>query len=412
MSVSHRKIVEVSVHLSTRPKPYSILTFLALLVLLLTVPALAQPTAHANVRQSLVTSSSDWSIYGYNAQHTNFNPNETLINPTNVSKLVPKWTVSTEAYGRSTPIVSNGIVYTAYAPYLTAYSVNTGTQLWSVRVGFIGFSSTPLVANGAVYIDSLGALTAYNAKTGAMLWMTKMTRVANSQSASVFANGFVYEAWTSGFLYAYNATSGKIVWSANMGTVPYTSPTVYNNLVYIDSAYSVLAFNTFTGKRVWSFTTEGYLTSTATIANGVLYIGEADFIIYALNAVTGKKLWITSSHTHHQTIAIAAANGILYSYEGDLSAFNLKTGKHLWTAPIGIGVTPSPGIAVANGVIYAGSYDDNRHAKLYAFNASTGSRLWSYEVGQNEVYVPIVSNGTVYITSDKGTLTAFHLPGH
>ena len=404
--------MEVSVHLSTRPKRHSILTFLTLLVLFLAAPALAQSTAHASTRQSLATHASDWSVYGYNAQHTNFNPNETLINSTNVSKLVPKWTISTEAYGRSTPIVSNGIVYTAYAPYLTAYSISTGTLLWSVRVGFIGFSSTPLVANGAVYIDSLGALTAYNAKTGAMLWITKMTRVANSQSASVFANGFVYEAWTSGFLYAYDATSGKIVWSANMGTVPYTSPTVYNNLVYIDSAYSVLAFNALTGKRVWAFTTEGYLTSTATVANGTLYIGEQDFIIYALNATTGKKLWTTPNGSHDYTLSLAAANGILYSYEGGVAAFNLKTGKHLWTVPIGIGVTPSPGIAVANGVIYAGSYDDNRRAKLYAFNASTGSRLWSYEVGRIEVYVPIVSNGTVYITSDKGTLTAFHLPGH
>ena len=284
-------------------------------------------------------------------------------------------------------------------------------QLWSIKVGFIGFSSTPLVANGAVYIASLGAFTAYNARTGAVLWTDKL-RIGNSYAEPTLANGLLYESWDSGILYAFNLATGAIVWSTNTGTVLYGSPAVANGFVYIDIAYSLVAYNAFTGRKAWSFSAQEPATSAVTVANGVVYVGESDFTIYALNATTGKKLWSVPNGSHEYTLSLAIANGMLYSYQGNVAAFNLKTGRHLWTASIGIGVTPSPGIAVANGVVYVGSYDYNRHPKLYALNANTGIRLWSYGVGQYQTYVPVVSNGMVYIGSDRAMLVAFHLPGH
>ena len=401
--------------LSTRRQQYTILVPLVCLTLLLTVLSLAQPTVYASSRQPLATSSSDWSMYGYNAQHTNFNPSETLINATNVSKLVPKWTISTYSYVQATPVLSNGVVYVSSAPYLTAYNINSGVQLWSVKVGFMAFYATPLVANGMVYIASLGTFTAYSASTGAVLWTDKL-RIANSYAEPTMANGLIYESWDSGVLEAFNPINGAIVWSTSTGTVLYNSPAVANGLVYIGVAYSIVAYNAFTGKKVWSFLAQEYITSAVTTADGVVYFGVnggGDRSIYALNALNGKKIWnVLSGGVHGLSISFAVANGVLYSYQGDVAAFNLKTGKHLWTASIGIGVTPSPGVAVANGVVYAGSYDGNWHSKLYALNASTGAQLWSYNVGQLETYVPIVVDSTVYVGSDRATLVAFHLPGH
>ena len=57
--------------------------------------------------------------------------------------------------------------------------------------------------------------------------------------------------------------------------------------------------------------------------------------------------------------------------------------------------------AVANGVVYVGSDDDN----VYALNASTGAKLWSYTTGGYVDSSPAVANGVVYVGSATATCT-------
>jgi outer membrane protein assembly factor BamB len=61
--------------------------------------------------------------------------------------------------------------------------------------------------------------------------------------------------------------------------------------------------------------------------------------------------------------------------------------------------------AVANGVLYIGSWDNN----VYALNASTGTELWSYATGGQVHSSPAVTNGVVYVGSDDGKVYAFGL---
>ena len=58
-------------------------------------------------------------------------------------------------------------------------------------------------------------------------------------------------------------------------------------------------------------------------------------------------------------------------------ALHARTGASLWSYTTGDYVASSP--AVANGVVYVGSWDGN----LYVLNASTGALLWSYPAGVN-----------------------------
>jgi outer membrane protein assembly factor BamB len=61
--------------------------------------------------------------------------------------------------------------------------------------------------------------------------------------------------------------------------------------------------------------------------------------------------------------------------------------------------------AVANGVVYVGSYDNN----VYALDASTGAKLWSYTTGNAIGSSPTVANGVVYVGSGDNNLYAFGL---
>ena len=103
----------------------------------------------------------------------------------------------------------------------------------------------------------------------------------------------------------------------------------------------------------------------------------------------------------------AVANGVVYvgSYDDKVYALNASTGALLWSYSTGSYVTSSP--AVANGVVYAGSWDD----KVYALNASTGALLWSFTTGSHVFSSPAVANGVVYAGSEDDKVYAFDLAG-
>ncbi len=103
------------------------------------------------------------------------------------------------------------------------------------------------------------------------------------------------------------------------------------------------------------------------MASGVVYVGSVDHNLYALDALTGTKLW---SFTTGDSVnsAPAVGNGVVYlgSLDGNAYALNARTGALLWSYPIGEFVWSSP--AVVNGVLYIGSDNDN----AYAFGLHNG----------------------------------------
>jgi outer membrane protein assembly factor BamB len=89
----------------------------------------------------------------------------------------------------------------------------------------------------------------------------------------------------------------------------------------------------------------------------------------------------------------AVANGVVYvgSYDGNVYALQAKTGAKLWSYATDNSVDSSP--AVANGAVYVGSWDHN----VYALNASTGVKLWRYATSSAVESSPAVANGVVYV---------------
>jgi outer membrane protein assembly factor BamB len=91
----------------------------------------------------------------------------------------------------------------------------------------------------------------------------------------------------------------------------------------------------------------------------------------------------------------AVANGMVYvgSFDRNVYALNASTGALRWKHTTLDQVQSSP--AVANGVVYIGSgvADGN----VYALKASTGALLWKYAAGRASS--PAVANGVVYVGS-------------
>jgi len=83
---------------------------------------------------------------------------------------------------------------------------------------------------------------------------------------------------------------------------------------------------------------------------------------------------------------------------------NRPNNQELWNFTTGGSVASSP--AVANGVVYVGSYDK----KVYAFDAASGVAQWAqpFMTGGCVTSSPAVANGVVFIGSDDGKLYAIN----
>ncbi len=241
-----------------------------------------------------------------------------------------------------------------------------GTSFGVNEIVSISFDAMPV--NGVVYIGSDdGNIYAFNAATGALLWsystgFGSYCRCLNSSPA--VAKGIVYVGAGDGKLYALNATTGSLIWTYAAGDAVQTAVTVVNDVVYFGSNDDNLyAVNATTGARLWSFAHGIMINTPPAVANGVAYFGTDDGIMYAFKATTGTLLWSYSTKVAFDSLAVA--NGVVYAgaYNNGsgLYAFNAKKGTVLWTYPDIYGFTST---VVVNGVIYVGSYDHN----IYAFH--------------------------------------------
>jgi outer membrane protein assembly factor BamB len=138
---------------------------------------------------------------------------------------------------------------------------------------------------------------------------------------------------------------------------------------------------------------------------------------WALNASTGALVWSAvvgpggslggiqwGTASDGKTIYAAIANANHKSYKlisgqtitgGAWSGIDVATGKILWQTPDPTqGALDESSLSVANGVLYAGSFDAAGH--MYALNASSGKILWSFASGGSVLDGPSIVNGVVY----------------
>ncbi len=119
-----------------------------------------------------------------------------------------------------------------------------------------------------------------------------------------------------------------------------------------------------------------------------------DGIAFAVEHPTGRYVYSSP----------AVANGIVYfgSEDQNVYALNANTGAKLWSYTTDSSVDSSP--AVSKGVVYIGSFTGN----VYALKAKTGAKLWSHTTGSWVLSSPAVANGVAYVGSQDGKVYALN----
>lgn len=276
-----------------------------------------------------------------------------------------------------------------------------GPALWATHDIRSAVVSSPTVVNGTVYISSLdGLVYALNSATLESKW--RMSVGFSTRSTPAVAEGRVYAAgfgmfedrvdrWT----FALSTSRGTPLWSARTGFVWFSSPTLWNDTVYIGSTSGdVYALSTRGGAIRWRFGTDGAVASTPAVANGTLFVGSNDDRVYAVDASTGTGRWnVTTGDDVISSPAVAGGTVFVGSMDGRVYAFDAATGAERWNVSTGDGVYSSP--AVADGSVYVGGTD----GRLYAIDAESGEVRWTFETNGSIVSSPAVESDIVYVGS-------------
>ena len=251
-----------------------------------------------------------------------------------------------------------------------------------------------------------------------------------------------------------NVSNLKVVWMHSLGSLEsqQSTPLVLGDTMYVTTSTGpkfVFALDAKTGKQKWKYEPElpndyfatvccGLDNRGVAVANGKVFVGRLDAKLVALDANTGKELWvatvadykkghaITSPPVVYKNLVVTGIAGGEYGIRGFVQAFDQTTGKSVWKTY----TIPGPGEpgsdtwkgdswkTGAGSTWYVGSYDAQRNLVYWstsnagpwggqtrgndssnvlpytnlwtssqlAFDGDTGKIAWGYQMTPSDVW--------------------------
>jgi outer membrane protein assembly factor BamB len=275
---------------------------------------------------------------------------------------------------------------------------------------------------------------------------------ASSKVTPVIADGVVYVGANDGKLHAIKAETGKELWVADTGAEILAEPLVDGGKVYSANGLGVVSAYTTAGKKVWSFTAGDAVYSSPVMADGKVIFGCNDGWLYALDAVTGKPVWLNKDGTYTIESKPFVWNGKVYygAWDQYIRCVNVRDGKLVWQqicegsrvakaakryySPADAMPVVTEGklmiadrnmmLTILNAetgepagsmrqVSATGVSEDGKFVYLRKLNGSvakidsSGKEIWSVGALVGAIpTAPTEKNGVVYVSSGKGTVSA------
>jgi outer membrane protein assembly factor BamB len=287
---------------------------------------------------------------------------------------------------------ATGSGHTGSAP--TSWDVSTGAGVkWKVKLPKPGFSS-PVIWGDSLFITGgdkeARELYALDCATGELRWRCEVRNPTGAEPPELgedtglapitaATDGTrVFAMYPTGDLAAVDFAGG-IVWQRNVGLPKNelghaSSPVVWQDLLLVqvdqsDSEGQLLALKAATGKTVWQQTRKVDLCwSTPAIAE-----------------LAGRPIVLINGHPL-------------------ASAFDLRSGEHLWSTECMSGeVAPSP--AVGGGLAFFAT----EYAKLAALDLATGALKWEVKEDLPDVSSPAATDSLIFIANNSGVVTCHEI---
>lgn len=268
---------------------------------------------------------------------------------------------------------------------------------------------TPVIyKNSLVVGNALDGLVAYDLRSKSELWRLAIPQGVEASGAVVRDTLFVGS--NNGKVYSVDMAKGTINWEFDTKSEVVAEPLLDEGVLYfISGAQSVYALDASSGKQIWIYSrqdTSGSMTirggSKPALSNGVLYSGFSDGSLVALNSKTGTEQWEITLNRNTRFKDIDSSPVIdedillINSYDDKLYCISKNKGEIMWSSPYGGSSTP----LVDGDRIFSGS----SRGEMVALNKKDGALLWKHETTHGIYIEPIVFNSLILTGESQGQL--------
>ena len=290
-------------------------------------------------------------------------------------QLKEEWKV-TVGVGHSSPVMADGRVYVfarqGEEEVLRGLDAATGKELWksgnsiayemnpAARGHGKGPKSTPVVSNGSVYTFGItGVLSSHDARTGKLKWRHEFSRqYPNTSPLYGTAMSPVIDAGLliahvgghdKGALTAFDAEKGTVKWSNETDGPAYSSPIVVTlagvRQIVTFMQKDVTGVELATGKLLWKMPAKSaYDTNSVTpvFYRDLLIFGREGQGLTAVRLIkrgaeiVPQEVWSNRENELYMNTPVIQGNqliGLSVRNKGQFFAIDADTGKTLWQSP-------------------------------------------------------------------------------
>ena len=256
--------------------------------------------------------------------------------------------------------------YIAGGPYVYAVNLQTGAEVW--RFPAKAAAATPYYATPALTPDGQLIVASFDHK---LYSLDPQSGVENWRFEQA------HDRWIGGALI--------------------TSDTIYA----VNSDYNLYAVG-FNGTAKWvaPFQADQAIWGTPVTDGTNIYFGTLGRQVYAVNAVTGKQVWMQKVDGAILGSPVLGADNNLYisTYAGTLVTLSTSSGKIVNSQKTSSWMWSGP--AIDETYVYAG----DAAGKLYAFPVSSSGQPWTQQLNGAILASPLVSGKTVVVGTEAGNL--------
>jgi outer membrane protein assembly factor BamB len=266
----------------------------------------------------------------------------------------------------------------------------------------------PMLDGERVYqADNRGQVIAYDAFSGERLWRTELQAPLN---AGPGGSGELLLLGGDAEVIALHKNDGSIAWRAPVSSEVLSIPAQQAEIVVVHSIDGgIIGLDARTGKQRWRYSESVPTLSLRGSGNPVIVgdavlCGTANGKVVALGLADGNLRWQTSVAVPHGRTELermvdvdadlAVADGIVYavSYQGNLAAMLLNNGQLLWTREI----ASASGIAVDAERLFVSDVAGD----VWALSRRGGGTMWKQSALHRRALTAPVQQGDYLVVGD------------
>ena len=353
----------------------------------------------------------------------------------------PQWSVSIgQGEGRrhritAEPVSSGGLIYTLDSRARVTAVTSGGETAWTrdltpadTRSGDSASGGGLAIGDGRLYVTSaFGSVSALDLSSGEVIWTNRFD--APVTAAPTYAGDHLYVVASDSTGWALEAATGREDWQLSGAPSPSSmvggaAPAMAGDLVLFPTpGGELIAAQRDTGQVMWRRAVAGTrigmayasvtdVTGDPVVQGDVIYVGNQSGRVMALNRRDGRPIW-TADEAAYGPVWPAGGSIFLLSDRNRVVRLDADSGEFIWGAELPLytqererrraGIFPHYGPVLAGGRLIVGSGDGS----MRSFDPTSGEVIREASLSAGAAVSPIVVNGTMYVVSQNGQLTAY-----